>query len=167
MTAAYFETQRPSNWLGSITEGQSSFAQKIASTAKLAQEHFTHTTINQSHIDKILDDIIEILEECKTDGWDGYQAKAIAPATLNNVITFSDSLNIGLPQPEICPEADGEIALEWFGENNSTMSISIGSSNTINYSAIFPDGHCTHGTENLQKNNNSMLESYIQRVTKK
>ena len=105
-----------------------------------------------------------VYHEWHVENWDGYGAKGISADVFAKALNYAVSLPHGLPMPEFSPEPDGELALEWFGNNGSTISVSIGEGSRVSYSAIFPDDNCVNGTENYQSFTNQMLESYIRRT---
>ena len=112
----------------------------------------------------IANQFLKIQQECLVEGWDGYGANPIDDKILGNVIRFVNLLDRAIPIPELSPEPDGEIAIEWYGTNKSTISISIGVGDTINYAAIFPDQHKANGTESLTNENKTVIEHYIRKV---
>ena len=85
--------------------------------------------------------------ECKVENWDGYGARPIADKTIENALELAISLcGKGLPIPEFTPEPDGEIALEWYGDDNSVVSVSVAPSGQIAYAAVQSDGCGASGT---------------------
>lgn len=112
----------------------------------------------------VINALLQLNTECSTEGWDGYQAAPVGQCALNNAYSFFKTLNPNIPAPELSPEPDGEIALEWYGDNNSVISISIGDSDVINYAAIFPDKNKLNGTESLNGENKELIEKHIYRV---
>jgi len=146
------------------TIGTSAPAQLISRCAVEVEAHFTDTISSRRSIPKLLGGLLKVFAECSTQDWDGYGAKAISTEIIDKALAYATSLPPDLPMPEFCPEPDGEIALEWFGRNGATISISIGEANQVSYSAIFPDNNCVNGTENYKSFTREMLESYIRRT---
>jgi len=112
----------------------------------------------------VVNQLLSIHKESSISGWDGYDAQPVKVESLNNAIDFMNDLDEDIPAPDICPEPDGEIALEWYGSNQSTISISIGDSDLISYAAIFPNSLKANGTESLSNEDKGILEIYIKRV---
>ena len=80
----------------------------------------------------------EIYEECKLDNWDGYNSKAITPETYFAAKNLIDMLNVSylnIPLPELSPEPDGDIGLEWDEEDGNYLIVSINKNNYINYAS--------------------------------
>ena len=68
----------------------------------------------------------EIAEDCSVADWDGHGAVPISYRMYRKALEFIEALPAGLPQPELIPEADGELALEWRGARGAMLSISLG-----------------------------------------
>ena len=69
-----------------------------------------------------------------------------------------------MPTPEVTPEADGEVALEWYGVNGSVFSISFGSHNLINYAGLFSGNNKVHGVENFDSIDPKIISSHIKKA---
>ena len=102
--------------------------------------------------DLILTRLSMLHSECKVGNWDGYEAKPVDEGTINNALELAISLcDKGLSIPEFTPDPDGEIALEWYGDDNSVASVSVGSSSLITYAAVRSDEQRTNGTMPFKK----------------
>ena len=112
----------------------------------------------------IVNALLRLSKDCAIANWDGYGATAVNQLVLNQVLKFIENLSPEIPPPTVCPESDGEIAVEWYGDHNSTISISIGEHGLLNYAAIFPDKHKANGTESLNGENKGVIEGHIKRV---
>jgi hypothetical protein len=69
--------------------------------------------------------LLEVFEECSSEGWDGEQAKAISVEVLQCTIRFLNSFPSDIEIPEVGVEPDGAITLEWYRSSNKVISISI------------------------------------------
>jgi hypothetical protein len=69
----------------------------------------------------------EVYEECSEVNWDGYGAVAITHATYKKAAEFLDAMPNRLPPPEVIPENDGELALEWRDHRGQSLSVSLSS----------------------------------------
>jgi hypothetical protein len=76
--------------------------------------------------DQLADDVREVLEDCSDAGWDGYHASPINPFSAFQCIRLIELLPEGLLAPDIVPEPDGSIGLEWQNASNATLIVSIG-----------------------------------------
>ena len=89
--------------------------------------------------------LARISRECANDGWDGYQAKAISRATCDRVRSFLNVLPSFMIAPDIVPESDGDIAIEWYVGPRRTFSISVGPSGPVHYAGLFGRDEEIHG----------------------
>ena len=89
----------------------------------------------------------EVVRDCNRPGWDGYGAKAIGPATYFKVRQFLQALPTQLPPPELVPEPDGEIAIEWDLGQQCIFSVSLGAAAKLNYAGLLGPGVERHGVE--------------------
>ena len=82
---------------------------------------------------QILAEIYEMTEECSVENWDGYGAAPISESTLWNTILIIRLLPENFMLPEIAPEPDGSISLDWTRGHYQTFSLSIGESSQLAY----------------------------------
>lgn len=75
--------------------------------------------------------IRELAAECAEPDWDGYDALAIDPVAVWNAEEFIRALPDNLPVPEVSPEPDGSISLDWIRSRNKIVSVSIGATNRL------------------------------------
>ena len=88
-----------------------------------------------------------IAEECSEVGWDGYQALPVDSATCERTKAFLENLPSWIPSPEIVPESDGELAVEWYHASGPALSISIGKDGPLHYAALFGNDQEVQGVE--------------------
>ena len=55
----------------------------------------------------------KIADECGMEDWDGDGAMALDDAAIGNAVSFIRALPAGLPLPELAPEPDGAVSLDW------------------------------------------------------
>jgi hypothetical protein len=92
-------------------------------------------------------ELAQIARECCEEGWDSYGAKPVTRATCDRVALFLDDLPAWMAAPDLVPEADGEIALEWYLGKAQTYSISIGEKGPLHYAGLFGQNQEVHGVE--------------------
>lgn len=92
-------------------------------------------------------DLAQIARDCSAEGWDGYGAKAITRATCSRTEAFLNDLPNWMPVPDVVPEADGEIAIEWYLAEDWTFSVSIGAKGPLHYAGLFGDEDEVHGVK--------------------
>jgi hypothetical protein len=72
-----------------------------------------------------------VFDQCAEEDWDGYGAKPLYGELQGRVIRFLRSLGSHIGAPEIVPEPDGAIALEWANSKHQVLSLSIDLSDQI------------------------------------
>lgn len=148
-----------------LTNGVSSEAFTVANATESTLQQINDTVSSTPRSVSVINQLLRVQQECSSDNWDGYGACRVDPRTLDNAKGFMGDLDTFLPAPDICPEPDGEVALEWFGDLGSTISISIGIGDIVSYAAIFPDQHKVNGTDSLENEDKGIIETYIRKVT--
>lgn len=98
--------------------------------------------------EEVLCSLKEIFEECSEEGWDGYDALPITEEAYLEAERLIKSLPITsfIPMPEITPEPNGDIALEWSKGNRQIFIASVSGENEITYAGLFGVNK-TYGTE--------------------
>ena len=90
-------------------------------------------------------DLARVARECAKEGWDGYDAKPVTRTTCDRACAFLNILPLWMFAPDIVPEADGEIAIEWYIAPERTFSVSIGESGPLHYAGLFGHDEEVHG----------------------
>jgi hypothetical protein len=94
--------------------------------------------------------IEEVAQECGSDGWDGYGAKAISPVTKEQAQALIDMFPFSFAMPEVLPDPDGEIALCWDLGPGRVFTTTVGSSGLVSYAGILGNGEKPHGVEPIK-----------------
>lgn len=94
-----------------------------------------------------LAELARIAKACSQRGWDGYDAQPISRQTQLNARVFLEDLPMWLQAPDIVPEPDGEIAVEWDLGPGRIFSVSIGDTGKLHFAGLFQDGVERHGVE--------------------
>jgi hypothetical protein len=79
-------------------------------------------------------------------GWDGYDATAIELRACLMAADLFALIPAEVAEPDIIPEADGDIALEWQRAPRQVFSISISATGRIAYAGLFGSSR-VYGTE--------------------
>jgi len=74
-----------------------------------------------------------LVNECAEAGWDGANAEAVDRLAAFAAADFIRALPDGLPLPEVAPDPDGAISLDWMWSRNRLFSVSVGTSNRLAY----------------------------------
>jgi len=101
---------------------------------------------------RALADLARVAREGAKEGWDGYHAKPVTLTTCDRVRAFLSGLPLWMSAPDIVPEADGEIAIEWYVAPDQTFSISIGESGPLHYAGLFGHDEEVHGVAPFSDN---------------
>lgn len=97
---------------------------------------------------RCMDALNEVYLDASQPNWDGYGGLPITDRALEDAKTFIEIFTMRLhsfPTPDIVPEPDGEIGLEWYTERNDSLSISIGEKGEIAF-AVFKGSEKNYGT---------------------
>ncbi|MDP3280933.1 MAG: hypothetical protein Q8M57_07795 [Nitrosomonas sp.] len=148
------------------TKGVSNPAEAISAAAHNALDHFTKTFVNRTPLNRLEQELVSIFFKCNQQGWDGYDAIPLSDVAVKRAMEYVSNLPKEILFPEITPEPDGEVALEWYGKNGSVFSISFSKSDTdtISYAGLFSDNTQTHGVERLDSSDKKILEKFITRA---
>ena len=82
----------------------------------------------------------KIISECLVPDWNGYNALPLGEASIKNCIKFINLLPNTIPLPELCPEADGILGMEW-RNNRYFISVGIDKDGILTWGGFTPFGH--------------------------
>jgi hypothetical protein len=88
--------------------------------------------------------VLELFEECNKPGWDGYDACPVSEDAKRGAWLLLKLLPRGILPPDIIPEPDGKIALEWDLGKDMLLSLSVEGQQII-YAGILGAGNNIHG----------------------
>ena len=128
----------------------SDIGKTIAEALSNIENHLTIPFTYQIRLQKFLYNLNDELKDCIEDGWNGYDAKAIDERSLQLAIKFFYMLPETVNIPEIVPEPNGEVGLEW-EHNEKTFALSIDADGIINYSGIYDEDQSIYGTDRLEE----------------
>lgn len=75
----------------------------------------------------------DLANECASEDWDGNGAYPIHPIAVLLVREFLRALPEDIPLPELAPEPDGSISLDWIQSRTRLFSLSIGTRQRLAY----------------------------------
>lgn len=107
--------------------------------------------------------LARVARECASPGWDGYDAAPISQGTCDRTRAFLNELPIWMPAPDIVPEADGEIAIEWYVGPHQVFSISIGAAGPLHFAGLFGQEDELHGVKSFD---GSIAQELVQHIEK-
>lgn len=82
----------------------------------------------------------DVVDENAVEGWDGYDASPIHPASARNAHSFLLSMPRHVASPEIVPEPDGEISLEWGNVKTAYASLSFSRDGRCTFASVLTNG---------------------------
>ena len=80
-----------------------------------------------------ISDVWRVAAEHSEEDWDGTGGAAVNSLAACNAVEFLRVLPAGTPLPEVSPEPDGSISLDWIESRNRLFSLSIGSNRRLPY----------------------------------
>jgi len=145
------------------TAGAGPYSSRIAEVASKALEHFKRASVNKTLLDVFEEDIERLLAEYNSSDWDGLGSVEISPLAAASAVYFFKRTGAFVEYPELTPEPDGDIALEWYGEAGSILSVSFNDKGEMVYAGSFLNGEKAHGVERVS----SEGVEFIKRLIKK
>ena len=95
-------------------------------------------------------DLVDVHAECRTPDWDGEGAEPVSPATITKAQAFLSALPSDVPDPQVGPDPDGEVSLDWFDEPDWGVAIALNANGRLSYAAVFGAARA-HGTERFRE----------------
>ncbi len=117
----------------SRSTAQSDSAKKLERMLEMIREHRLDSYVMRNPAEQVLNELDEVRSEASCEGWDGYGARPLAPASYAFAIRFLNSLPAAVPIPEVSADTDGEVSLDWIFGNRRALTVSVG-----------PTGRCTY-----------------------
>lgn len=74
-----------------------------------------------------------MLDECSEPDWDGSGAAPLNVSAVAAAEIFIRALPEGVPLPEVAPEPDGSVSLDWIKSRHRQLSLSIGGMDRVAY----------------------------------
>lgn len=124
-------------------------SEDAASLFKLVERVKGHLlqTYSALHLQIALSEVENLSEELSNENWDGYGATPISRDSAVEVQRFLKLLPPQIPMPEILPEPDGHIGLEWELDHDCWLILSFSGDGKIHYAGKFGGGVRTKGSE--------------------
>jgi len=140
-----------------------------ASSQNLKQEWESKSDVLQGTARNWLPDaraaLFTIGRECNHEGWDGEGSHAVRPETIDIAAKVAQAMFVSLPlgtlAPDVMPDADGEVILEWIVDQQRVFSLSVGSNGRASYAGRFGQRGSTHGWLELKLTNLMELEQSL------
>jgi len=84
----------------------------------------------------VLSQVEALATECAQSGWDANDADPVSKCAAIRAAEFIRALPEGFSLPELAPEPDGSISLDWIRSRNRLLSLSVGTSDRLPYAWI-------------------------------
>lgn len=143
--------------------GVSAESEKLQKLLEDAFSRFKETATEEKRLAESRSSLEEVYEECSKENWDGYDAQPLTEDAYNEVWNFLDMIPSTLSMPEIVPEPNGAIALEWSKGRRSIFTISLSGNNIINYAGLFGVDQ-TYGVAHMLDSLPSIIVENIRRL---
>ncbi len=86
--------------------------------------------------EQVLSMIYEVEAECGAADWDGYGALPVSSLSVLAAKEFIRHLPDSLAMPDVAPEPDGSLSLDWTTGKSRRFSVSIGTSDRLAYAWV-------------------------------
>ncbi len=121
--------RRPSSAVSAEADSVHGSAQEIATWSEKSVSLFGERQ-------NALSTLVELADECGSEGWDGYGASAVEPSSLLYAEEFIRMLPDSLPMPELSVDPDGCVSFDWLPSQTSTFTMSLGVNGRIPYAWV-------------------------------
>jgi hypothetical protein len=111
----------------------SSVAQALRETAAVVVSSTEESQALFGAKAEVISQIWALVEECAEDDWDGAGAQALSYDVAAAAEDFVRALPDGIPLPEVAPEPEGSISLDWIQSRRCVFSLSVGASDRFAY----------------------------------
>jgi len=92
---------------------------------------FVTIDMDRTACDRAIGQLDEIYTECRIPDWDGHGAVPITYTMYRKAVSFMEAMPNSLPMPDVVPENDGELALEWDHPRGQSLSVSLSSNGRL------------------------------------
>lgn len=163
MSVAYINPKYPLITATSSSYGISDESNRLQGSIKNFRRHHGETASGQQ-LSQVRSSLLDVFLDCREPNWDGYGAKPISEKAYFEAVKLLELLPSYLLLPDVVPEPTGDIALEWYKENQFVFVLSVSGNNIITYAGIFGTGNEIHGTENFTESIPRIIIENIQRL---
>lgn len=118
--------------------------------------------VSKDYVTEKLQTLHKVFEECSKRNWDGYNAPPIRKKAYNEAKKIIKKLPSNIPMPDIVPEPDGDIGLDWYKEKHFGFIISVSGNSKINYAGVFGEGNTASGSMCFKESIPSVIIKHIE-----
>ncbi|MHB8370716.1 MAG: hypothetical protein ACYDBP_13695 [Leptospirales bacterium] len=149
----------PMSWTTTPTRGSSETADFIFEEIKKTRQQLE----GSFSFGQPINELIQVYQDCRNPGWDGYNALPVLPDTLSLASDVLSSFPLGTPSPSFGAEPDGHITMEWHHSPYRTLSVSISPEKKLHFAALIGT-NTYYGTENFYGEISRNIKDLIHRV---
>ena len=84
----------------------------------------------------LLDELNDLMLECRVAGWDGHGAAAVDLYAYTAAKRFIESLPAGFPLPSLSADPDGCVTFEWWKSPRRVLLVSVHPNFQLDYAAL-------------------------------
>jgi hypothetical protein len=110
----------------------------------------------------------QIRAECRRDDWDGPNSAPVTDMTIAATADFARAmyhlLPVNVPPPDIIPEGDGDISVDWIISPSEIFSVSVSERSTVSFAGQFGREGGEHGWRRLDRSSPSALEGSLRDI---
>lgn len=97
---------------------------------------------------QLIDRIAEAARSASVPDWDGEGAAPVEASTVEYACLLAGSLPTWVPTPDVSPDRDGDLTLEWDLGPRRVFSVSVRRDGVLHYAGLFGTGKA-HGSDVL------------------
>lgn len=112
-----------------------------------AQDYSPTISLGEPRRDALLA-LYRAYEEAQNDDWDGEGAHPVGLSTYRIALTLLRALPSALPLPDIYPDRDGDISMEWYAGPRQVFAVAVSGDATLHYAGLFGES-VSKGKESL------------------
>lgn len=152
------------NYFRPSSSGASDTSKRLAEFLKSVLNH-TRSTAHGSQWENLHEELLGMAAERSCVNWDDQGAQPIAELALEEALLFLDNLPSWIPLPDVVPEPDGSIGLEWYKAPDKQFAISFGGQGSIAFAGLLGNGRRINGIEDFEGTLSPYIQESIDRVT--
>jgi hypothetical protein len=116
---------------------QSDPAKELDRMRERIREHLLTSYVISNATERVLTELKEVRLEASLEGWDGYGARPLDPASYDFAVRFLNALPTTAPLPEVSADNEGEVTLDWIFGQRKALTVSIGRTGRCTYAWMF------------------------------
>ena len=134
-------------WSGQFeqTVGASAASNRLSRLVEEAENEVAVAA--RAEITDSLNGLVEVFKDCSKPDWDAHGALPVSSEAVLEALSFIRQLPIGIQAPDVSPEPDGEVGLEWSDGHARSLVISFSGDGRISYAALLGGDRRIHGSE--------------------